>query len=98
MHQGMTIDINSDIAVQAAKNSLQYRLPMADSIIFTVAKQFDSTLWTQDVEYQTLIQKKITPKNQSAVHWIVDYKPGGTRSKQDIDQQIREERSSWVGE
>ena len=52
-----------------------------------------SALW-----YQTLIQKKITPKNQSAVHWIVDYKPGGTRSKQDIDQQISEERSSWVGE
>jgi len=52
----------------------------------------------RESEYQTLIQKKITPKNQSAVHWIVDYKPGGTRSKQDIDQQIREERSSWVGE
>ena len=43
MYQGITIDINSDIAVQAAKNSLQYRLPMADSIIFTVAKQFDQS-------------------------------------------------------
>ncbi len=46
MHQGITIDIDSDIAVQAAKNSLQYRLSMADSIIFTVAQQFDSTLCT----------------------------------------------------
>ena len=38
MYQGITIDINSDIAVQAAKNSLQYRLPMADSIIFKIMK------------------------------------------------------------
>jgi len=64
MHQGVTIDINPDIAVQAAKNSLQYCLPMADSIIFTVAKQFDSTLWTQDADFKDLagvryIQKKL---------------------------------------
>ena len=52
----------------------------------------------RESEYQTLIQKKITQENQSAANWIIDYKPAGTRSKQDIDQQIREERSSWVGE
>ena len=51
-----------DIAVQAAKNSLQYRLPMADSIIFTVAKQFDSTLWTQDADFKDLAGVRYIPK------------------------------------
>jgi predicted nucleic acid-binding protein len=62
MHQGITIEISSDIAVQAAKNSLQYRLPMADSIIFTVAQQFDSTLWTQDVDFKNLAGVRYIPK------------------------------------
>ena len=62
MHQGITIDINSDIAVQAAKNSLQYRLPMADSIIFTIAKQFGSTLWTQNVDFKDLAGVRYIPK------------------------------------
>ena len=62
MHQGITIDINSDIAVQAAKNSLQYRLPMAHSIIFTAAKQFDSTLWTQDGDLKNLAGVRYIPK------------------------------------
>ena len=62
MHQGITIDINSDIAVQAAKNSLQYRLSMADSIIFTVAKQFDSILWIQDIDFKNLAGVRYIPK------------------------------------
>ncbi len=49
-------------------------------------------------EYQTLIQKKMDHKNISAADWIINYKPAGTRSKHDIDQQIKEERSSWLGE
>ena len=68
MHQGITIDLTPDIAVQAAKNSLQYHLPMADSIIFTVAKQFDSTLWTQDVDFKNLQVYDISPKNKFIIY------------------------------
>ena len=50
----------------------------------------------RESEYQTLIQKKIEPKNSSTVSWIIDYKPSGERSKKDIDRQLKEERSSWV--
>ena len=49
-------------------------------------------------EYQNLIQKKISSQNPNAASWIIDYKAVGTRSKCDIDRQIREERSSWLGQ
>lgn len=38
----------------AAKVSLKYKLPMADSIIYTTAKQFDATVWTQDIDFESL--------------------------------------------
>ena len=52
----------------------------------------------RESEYQTLLQKKISQQNQSAVSWILEYKSAGTRSKKDIDHQSQEERSSWEGE
>ena len=33
MQQGRNIDLTPEIAIQAAKNSLVYKLPMADSLI-----------------------------------------------------------------
>ncbi|WP_076791528.1 hypothetical protein [Chlorobium sp. KB01] len=46
-------------------------------------------------EYQTLVQKKSRKHNADAVRWIMDFKPVGTRSQDEIDKQISQERSSW---
>ena len=62
MHQGITVDITPEIAVQSAKNSLLYKLPMADSIIITVARMFDAVLWTQDVDFKDLAGVRYKPK------------------------------------
>ena len=66
MHQGITVDITVDItpeiAVQSAKNSLLYQLPMADSIMITVARMFDAVLWTQDVDFKALAGVRYKPK------------------------------------
>ena len=47
MQQAKVIDVNLSISIQAAILSRQYKLPMADSLIYTTAIQNDAMLWTQ---------------------------------------------------
>ncbi len=54
MQQGQIIDVTPEIAWHAAKNSLEHKLPMADSIIFTTAQTHSATLWTQDEDLEGL--------------------------------------------
>lgn len=51
MKQGQEVDLNSNIAIQAAKISLDLKIPMADAIILTTAHVFQATVWTQDVDF-----------------------------------------------
>jgi predicted nucleic acid-binding protein len=55
MGQGMVVDLNTPIALQAAKLSAELRLPMADSIILATARSYDATLWTQDADFKDLL-------------------------------------------
>lgn len=54
MQRGNIIELNAPLAIKAAKNSAKYKLPMADSIIYTTAEQFNATVWTQDVDFKSL--------------------------------------------
>lgn len=54
MHQGLVVDIDSEIALMAGKISLEYKLPLADSMIYATAKKHDSILWTQDSDFKNL--------------------------------------------
>jgi predicted nucleic acid-binding protein len=55
MRQGMVVDLDGAIALRAAKLSLEYRLPMADSIILATARSYDAALWTQDADFENLL-------------------------------------------
>ncbi len=52
MEQGKVINITGDIAISAAKISIDYQLPMADSLILATARMYESTLWTQDADFK----------------------------------------------
>ena len=52
MTRGSIVQLDTDIAIAAARLSLQLRLPMADSIILATAQAYDATLWTQDVDFE----------------------------------------------
>jgi predicted nucleic acid-binding protein len=54
MQQGNVIELTNSIAINAAKLSVKYKLPMADSIILTTAKQYNATLWTQDEDFENI--------------------------------------------
>ncbi|MBK7103784.1 MAG: type II toxin-antitoxin system VapC family toxin [Ignavibacteriae bacterium] len=54
MRQARVIDVNSSIAIQAAKLSYEKNIPMADSIIYTTAQINDAIVWTQDSDFKEL--------------------------------------------
>ena len=62
MQQAKVIDVTPSIAIQAAKFSHEFRIPMADSIIYTTARMNDSIVWTQDVDFKDLEGVKYNKK------------------------------------
>jgi len=52
MQQGIVIDLDSALALGAAKLSSEMKLPMADSIMLASARAFDAVLWTQDADFE----------------------------------------------
>ena len=63
MQQGKVIDLDQEIALSAARVSIENKIPMADSIIYFTAIKYNATLWTQDEHFQNLKGKiKYFPK------------------------------------
>ena len=62
MKKGKVVDLTVPIALAASKLSLQYELPMADSIILATAKQFDAVVWTLDSHFKNIKGVKYFPK------------------------------------
>jgi toxin FitB len=54
MQQGAVIDLDANIALLAARTSLEHKIPMADSIILATARTFEATVWTQDADFKDL--------------------------------------------
>ena len=54
MQKGKVVELTANIALIAAKLSLQHNLPMADSIILATAQKYRCVIWTQDSDFQHL--------------------------------------------
>lgn len=62
MRQNNIIELSSEISILAAKNSIEYKLPMADSIILTTAQLHNAIVWTQDIDFINIPDVKYFPK------------------------------------
>jgi predicted nucleic acid-binding protein len=51
MTQGRLVDLDTSLALGAAKVSMELGLPMADSIMLATARAHNATLWTQDADF-----------------------------------------------
>ncbi len=66
MEQGSVVALDGALAIDAAQYGVEYKLPLADSIIYATAKKFDALIWTQDIDFKPLegvkyySKKKIT--------------------------------------
>jgi len=52
MERSEVIDLDSELAMEAAAVGLEENLAFADSVIYTVAKKRDAMLWTQDEHFR----------------------------------------------
>ncbi len=52
MQQGLVVDLDTTIALNAAKISVELKLPMADSVMLATARAYNATLWTQDADFK----------------------------------------------
>lgn len=66
MSLGQVVDLNRDLALDAARVSLTYRLALADSVILATAQLYDATLWTQDEHFEQLMGVQYTAKKPTA--------------------------------
>jgi len=62
MRKGTVADLTAARAMAASKLSLEWGLPMADSIILAAAEEFGATLWTQDADFKDVEGVKYFPK------------------------------------
>lgn len=51
MVQATVVDLDIDVALSAAKVSIDLKLPMADSVMLATARRYGAVFWTQDAHY-----------------------------------------------
>jgi toxin FitB len=54
LSQGEIVDVDMHIAIQASQISLQFKIPMADSILLATAQKYKAILWTQDKHFENI--------------------------------------------
>lgn len=54
MIQGTVVDLDLDLALGAAKLSIELKLPMADSVMLATAQRHGAILWTQDAHFDAI--------------------------------------------
>jgi len=63
MKQARTVELDTDLAVYAAKIGRDHRLALADSVIYATGLKYGCTVWTQDKHFQGLPGVKYFSKN-----------------------------------
>jgi predicted nucleic acid-binding protein len=54
MKQGKIVDLTEELSLSAARISKNFKLPMADSIIYATNIKYNCILWTQDQHFSEL--------------------------------------------
>lgn len=54
MQQGRVVSLDPVLALDAAKFGVDFKLPLADSIIYATGRKHNALIWTQDIDFKTL--------------------------------------------
>ena len=65
MKQGYVVELDIELAIEAAHFGLEYKLPLADSIIYATAQKYGATIWTQDSHFKGLDNVEFFAKSKS---------------------------------
>ncbi len=66
MSHGREVELDRNIAIEAAQISRELKLAMADSIILATARLHNATLWTQDAHFKNMKDVKYFEKKADA--------------------------------
>jgi predicted nucleic acid-binding protein len=64
MQQGHVVDLDTTLALRAAKLGIEHKLPLADSILLATSRVFGATLWTQDSDFEGILGVQYHPKRR----------------------------------
>ena len=62
MQQGRVVDLDARLALNAARLSIDTRLPMADSVVLATARLHGAVLWTQDADFDGVPGVRYRPR------------------------------------
>lgn len=65
MQQGQLVFLDETLALSAAVLGAQHKLPLADSIVYATARQFDAIVWTQDEDFDGLPDARYVRKRRA---------------------------------
>lgn len=65
MEQGKVIPLDGSLAIDAAQCGVDFKLPLADSVIYATAQRFEAVVWTQDADFKLLEGVKYYSKSKS---------------------------------
>jgi len=61
MQQGTVVNLDCDLALEAAWIGNEEKLAFADSVIYAVAKRHDAVVWTQDAHFSGKANVRFKP-------------------------------------
>lgn len=64
MQQGQVINLDADLAIEAASVANEEKLAFADSVIYTIALRYSAILWTQDAHFSQKLQVQYIEKKK----------------------------------
>lgn len=62
MGRGQVVALDGPLALLAARLGLEFKLPLADSVVFATARRHGAVVWTQDADFEGLPQVRFIPK------------------------------------
>jgi toxin FitB len=62
MKQARVVELDSELALAAARLSFDLKLPLADSVIYATARRYDAIIWTQDKDFEGLANVRYVAK------------------------------------
>ena len=64
MQQSTVVDVDSVLALTAAKAAIDHQLPLADSLVYATAITVGGIVWTQDDDFRDLPDVRFFPKRK----------------------------------
>jgi len=61
MYQATMAELTAELALSAARVSIEHKLPMADSIMLATARAYEALFWTQDRDFEEIPEVRFVP-------------------------------------